>query len=208
MGLLTATWEYFTSWGLEKVFHTRWWDYSSHKHNLQGRISLWVTIGFGIGSYLLWRLVLPAFQKLYSLIPNHYMLIILTGFFVLFTIDACITLRDLFKLKKIAQKLEIVKNNLAISLGEKINYTKDHVDIKSNRIENGLNNLRLNIKAFNEVSVSLKVRKQVDEFRELLSLYKPQRFIRKFPNSSNKAINNLRISMNKLLIKIKKNSIK
>src|SRR5699024_6506637 len=32
--------EYFTSYFLEKVYHTRWWDYSTKKFNINGRICL------------------------------------------------------------------------------------------------------------------------------------------------------------------------
>ena len=32
--------EYITSWGMEKLFHARWWDYSHYRFNIQGRICL------------------------------------------------------------------------------------------------------------------------------------------------------------------------
>ena len=32
--------EYFTSYILEKLFHTRWWDYSNRKFHINGRICL------------------------------------------------------------------------------------------------------------------------------------------------------------------------
>ena len=38
--------EYITSWGLEKLFHAAWWDYSDFPLNLHGRISLFTSLGF------------------------------------------------------------------------------------------------------------------------------------------------------------------
>ena len=40
--------EYFVSWTLEYLFHTRWWDYSHKKYNLNGRICLRNLLFFGI----------------------------------------------------------------------------------------------------------------------------------------------------------------
>ena len=47
--VLCATLEYFTSLIMELIFKNRWWDYSSYKFNLNGRICLETTIPFGLG---------------------------------------------------------------------------------------------------------------------------------------------------------------
>lgn len=36
--------EYISSWILEKLFHTRWWDYSHYKFNIRGRVDLLITV--------------------------------------------------------------------------------------------------------------------------------------------------------------------
>ena len=38
--VLTCTLEYITSYLLEKLFKTQWWDYSKRRFNLNGRICL------------------------------------------------------------------------------------------------------------------------------------------------------------------------
>ena len=40
--------EYVTSWGLEQLFHARWWDYSNMPLNINGRVCLPATILFGL----------------------------------------------------------------------------------------------------------------------------------------------------------------
>jgi len=40
--------EYFGSWGLEKIFHIKLWDYSSHKFNINGRVCLLNSTLFGL----------------------------------------------------------------------------------------------------------------------------------------------------------------
>lgn len=51
--------EYGTSYYLEKRFHARWWDYSKMPLNLQGRICLPASIGFGVAGVVLVRWMLP-----------------------------------------------------------------------------------------------------------------------------------------------------
>lgn len=46
--VLTSILEYVTSWGMEKIFHTAWWDYSGEKYNLNGRVCLLNSTLFGI----------------------------------------------------------------------------------------------------------------------------------------------------------------
>ena len=40
--------EYFTSYVMEKLFKTRWWDYSNKKFNINGRICLTNLLFFGL----------------------------------------------------------------------------------------------------------------------------------------------------------------
>lgn len=47
-GLIAITVEYSVSYFMEKLFHTRWWDYSYKKYHINGRISLTTSIDFGI----------------------------------------------------------------------------------------------------------------------------------------------------------------
>lgn len=51
--------EYATSWGLEKLFHAYWWDYSNVPFNIKGRICLPASLGFGIAGTLIVYQVYP-----------------------------------------------------------------------------------------------------------------------------------------------------
>lgn len=56
--------EYITSWGMEKLFHARWWDYSHYRFNIQGRICLLGAIVFGFGGVLIIDVVQPQVERL------------------------------------------------------------------------------------------------------------------------------------------------
>lgn len=51
--------EYPTSVILEKAFHAVWWDYSIAPFNINGRVSLFSSIGFGIGGLIIVYLLNP-----------------------------------------------------------------------------------------------------------------------------------------------------
>ena len=62
--------EYATSWVLEKRFHARWWDYSYMPFNLNGRICLPASIGFGLAGILCVKVLIPFMSGLHSEIPG------------------------------------------------------------------------------------------------------------------------------------------
>ena len=69
--------EYFVSFILEKIFHARWWDYSTNKFNINGRICLETMIPFSIfGLFILYKCN-PFFLNLINAIP-HTILYLLT----------------------------------------------------------------------------------------------------------------------------------
>ena len=51
--ILCSLVEFFTSLILEKIFKVRWWDYSTRKFNLGGRVCLFNSCLFGIGGLIL-----------------------------------------------------------------------------------------------------------------------------------------------------------
>ena len=48
--ILTSMLEYITATILEKLFHAKWWDYSNHKCNINGKVCLLNSTMFGIMS--------------------------------------------------------------------------------------------------------------------------------------------------------------
>lgn len=62
--VVTSILEFFTSWLLEKLFHAKWWDYSQHPFNLNGRVCLLNSTLFGIGGLALEHVMHPAAEKL------------------------------------------------------------------------------------------------------------------------------------------------
>ncbi|MCM1266693.1 MAG: putative ABC transporter permease [Bacteroidales bacterium] len=70
--LLCTVLEYLTSLFLERRWGVRWWDYSGHFLNLNGRVCLLGAVFFGLGGTALVCLLLPFFEKLYGRIPQKW----------------------------------------------------------------------------------------------------------------------------------------
>jgi len=65
--------EYFTSYFMEKIFKTRWWDYTRRKFNLNGRICLETMIPFGILGCLVIRVINPILFSLLNNLTKSYL---------------------------------------------------------------------------------------------------------------------------------------
>lgn len=65
--------EYITSWGLEKLFHALWWDYSEVPLNIHGRVCLPASLGFGIAGLLVVYFIDPFVSRITGMIPPIWM---------------------------------------------------------------------------------------------------------------------------------------
>ena len=80
--------EYFTSFFLEMLWRIRWWDYSGHFLNLQGRICLAGAVIFGLGGTLLVCLFQPLYEKWYHKLPKTWRMGLMLGLLAVFVLDA------------------------------------------------------------------------------------------------------------------------
>lgn len=69
--VITTILEYITGFLLEKLFHTKWWDYSKKKIQLHGRICLQNSLLFGVLCVILMAFLHPLGEDLLSKIPQQ-----------------------------------------------------------------------------------------------------------------------------------------
>ena len=62
--IILTIWEYVVGIILEKLFNTKYWDYSDHKFNFQGRICLTNSIYWGILGVLFIKYIHPFVQSI------------------------------------------------------------------------------------------------------------------------------------------------
>ena len=102
--VIFTVWEYLVAVVLEKLFKTKYWDYSNIKFNFQGRICLKNSIYWGILGVFLMYIIQPSIEKLANLIPNQMLLYLNIIFSIAILVDTSVTVyRIMFIDKKIRQ---------------------------------------------------------------------------------------------------------
>lgn len=89
--VICAVVEYFTGLILEKIFHARWWDYSTKPMNLHGRIWIGNLVLFGIGGVAIMHIINPVIYKVLDGIPVGTKEIIMTVLLVVIAADFVIS---------------------------------------------------------------------------------------------------------------------
>lgn len=90
--LLCCAIEYVTSFGMEKIFHARWWDYSELPFHLHGRICLYGGIIFGGGVVVIRFFIQPAFIQLTALLNERLLNGLAIAFLIVIGTDMVLTI--------------------------------------------------------------------------------------------------------------------
>ena len=150
MGVIVLTiWEYVVGVLLEKVFNTKYWDYSDHKFNFQGRICLINSIYWGILGIAFVKYINPFVIEKLHYIDIRYLKIIIYTSSIIMLIDAISTIVKFKNLKLTLEKIEklniqlkekleefreLSKNKSKNDMTENIQKMIDNIEIKKNRI--------------------------------------------------------------------------
>ena len=103
--------EYFTSYIMEKLFKTRWWDYSNEKFNLNGRICGLNSLLFGLCSIGVIYFIQPILSLFIKILNTNLLVIITIIFLMIFITDIIISCNVANKFKKTVLNLELKKDS-------------------------------------------------------------------------------------------------
>ena len=122
--LICGILEYSASYMLEKIFHARWWDYSTKKFNLNGRVCADTLLPFGLLGLLLVYAITPVMFSCFDLLSETMIHIICLSLSLLFLVDITISTTTLVKIRVHAGKLdgdstEKITNEVRSVLAEK-----------------------------------------------------------------------------------------
>ncbi|MFI3214989.1 MAG: putative ABC transporter permease [Eubacteriales bacterium] len=110
--ILTSSLEYFTSWAMEKLFKTSWWDYSDKKFNINGRVCLLNSTLFGFLCVILTFDLHPKVSAILELRNLDFKLGFLFAFFIYLVADFSVTLYNVIGINIQLVKLEDIKDSL------------------------------------------------------------------------------------------------
>ena len=118
--ILCTTVEYFVSWLMEKLFHTRWWDYSHYKIQLNGRICLLNSILFGFLGVVVIHFVYPLMTDLLNSLGQTW--ISISGMIILavLSVDIFFTVRKLVDFANVMKKLKDFGETFTLRTGRMV----------------------------------------------------------------------------------------
>ncbi|MGO2963560.1 MAG: putative ABC transporter permease [Carnobacterium maltaromaticum] len=120
--LVVTLLEYVTSYGLEKLFHTTWWDYHDVPLNLNGRIALPISLFWGVGCVFIVKVVQPIVTEWVQFLINQFGIFLPVAIVVLMTVDLIYSVFTLAafqkELAKLSVEIEERKNNLVEKITE------------------------------------------------------------------------------------------
>ena len=141
-----TTWEYIVGIFLEKVFKTKYWDYSHLKFNFQGRICLKNSIYWGILGVVFIRFVHPFVQSQVYLVDFQLLKYINILVYSIFTVDVVFSVMTVINIdstiekinmlgENIKQKVEELKNSSSRSTVENIEKVIRELKLKQTKIK-------------------------------------------------------------------------
>ena len=111
--ILPSALELVGGWALYKLYHTRWWDYSYCKWNLDGYICLSASVVWGALGLVTVKWLVPLLMRLYQLVPAGLAHVLLWIFAILLVIDLLGTALTLGGLRYKLPRVDEVNNRLA-----------------------------------------------------------------------------------------------
>lgn len=150
--VVLSVWEYIVGVFLEKIFNTKYWDYSNYKYNLQGRVCLINSIFWGILGLLFIYFVHPFIESKIDLVNSTIILyadiaisIYLIGDYIVSIIKVTHIDTNLIKLEelnsKIKDKLEEIKEigkNVNINATDNAKLILDELKIRQSKLNKKL----------------------------------------------------------------------
>ena len=128
--LFTSVLEYVTSFGMEKLFHSKWWDYSHYKFNIHGRVCLLNSILFGIMCVVLMMLIHVEVVKIVAMVSYTWIQAIAITFIIVLTADTTVTVQTVVNINEKLAKLKEATSEFKEMLGDKIEDSQELIEKK------------------------------------------------------------------------------
>lgn len=168
-----SLWEYIVGLLLEKIFNTKYWDYSENKFNIQGRVCLMNSLFWGILGVVFIRYIHPFIIEKIDIISTNDLLFLTVTLSAIIIVDL---ITSIIKIKNITLNLEKLKE-ITNTIKEKLTELEEKQLSKEN--------LQLNKEILLQAIEDLKYR-QTKIKRKLIK--QTNRLKKAFPSMKSEAI--------------------
>lgn len=161
--------EYITSWGMEKLFHARWWDYSHYRFNIQGRICLLGAIVFGFGGVLIIDVVQPQVERLTAMIPLLAVHVICAVAAIVVIIDTIVTVVGIVGLSERLAKFSEAVQERAEKAGDSWQWGKEEFREKMHDLSESSQERVANMRQLVSSALNWQQRRMIRSFPRMCS---------------------------------------
>lgn len=163
--LVLSLWEYFVGFLLEKLFKTKYWDYSKNKFNINGRVCLLNSIYWGLLSVFFIEIWNPIVEIQIQKIPQ-YLLLYIDSVLIIYIIADMVS--SSIKIINLPKRVDRIKS-LRASVKEKLEELKKATTEKQKvALQNVIDELKLKQK-INKMKVERQVSKLKKAFPTIQS---------------------------------------
>ena len=150
-GMASATiLEYFTGAAMEKLFHVRYWDYSDKPLNLNGHICLFCSLGWGVFSVLMVKVLHLPFENAVLRIPESTANLTSTILVAVFAADTTKSVQSALDFRELLQ--ELAEHSAVLSsLEDKLENVSENIAQSSERIHEHIHEIESELRENREI---------------------------------------------------------
>lgn len=110
--IVLTIWEYLVGVLLETIFHTKYWDYSDHKINFQGRVCLTNSICWGILGIIFVKFIHPFMQEMIAKVDIQLLHYIIGIISIVILVDVVISVIKIKNIKETLARIETLNKEI------------------------------------------------------------------------------------------------
>ena len=116
--IILSIWEYIVGFLLEKIFKTKYWDYSQYKFNIHGRVCLLNSIFWGILGVLFINYINPFFAQVLSAVDTKIILCIDIILSIGLIVDTVLSVMSIIEIDSALKYIEELNHEIKSKLEE------------------------------------------------------------------------------------------
>lgn len=154
--VLTSSLEFLVGFILEKLFHQKWWDYSTYRFNIKGYICLYTSVFWGIACVAMVYFIQPVIDRIIFSLPNGLSVIIAVVLLVAIIADTAVSLVTILKIRRkfiLLWEINRKMDNLSKIIGQNIADSAINLKEFNDKNHRDLDELRANYRAILEKRV-------------------------------------------------------
>ena len=180
---ILSIWEYIVGFLLEKIFKTKYWDYSNRKMNIKGRVCLTNSFFWGVLGVIFIMFIHPPVENVINMVPKEQLTYVNIIMFSIIIIDYIFSVIKIYNInvsigllddisKNIKQELEKIKEYAGTKAKENeklqhvIEELKEKQESLKNKLEKQTARLRKAFPTMKSVKISEFFNQKIESIRK------------------------------------------